>query len=238
MREELELDLMQVIQILWNKIWLIVLVGLLSGVAAFLGTHFLIIPKYTASVKLYVNNSTKINTDITSSDLSASQSLVDTYITIIRSDVVLDEVVRQTGLAYSAAEIDEMITAGSINNTEVFRVSVSNPDAAAAAKIANSIAEIASERIGEIVRGSSVKIIDQAKIPTAISSPDLKKNTLIGVLIGFVTVIAVILLIELLDQRVKTEGDLEKISDLPILGCITEFSQNGKDNIYGGRRQE
>lgn len=234
MRGYTEVDMRRLITILRKKAWLILLAAVFAGSAVFLGTRLLMVPLYTTGIKLYVNNSTEINTDISSSDLTASQSLVGTYITIIKSDVVLDAVAQITKLPYSAGDIKAMLSAGAINNTEVFMVSVTNPDPEAAAKIANSIAEIASDKIAEIVSGSSVKIVDYAKVPAVTSSPNYLVNLSVGVLAGLVLSVGILLLKELLDTRIRTENDLEGISDYPVLGVISEFHRAGKGNAgYG-----
>lgn len=234
MRGYAEVDIRQFITVLRKKAWLVILAAVLTGSAAFLGTRLLMVPLYTTGIKMYVNNSTEINTDISSSDLTASQSLVGTYITIIKSDVVLDAVAQLTKLPYGAGEIKAMLSAGAINNTEVFMVSVTNPDPETATKIANSIAEIASDKIAEIVSGSSVKIVDYAKVPTTTSSPNYLVNISVGVLSGIVLSVGILLLKVFLDTRIRTENDLEAVTNLPVLGMISEFRPAGKgDAGYG-----
>jgi len=214
----------QYLRTLWKKAWLIVLATVLFGSGAWAITTYCIEPKYTASIKLYVDNTTDANaTNISSGDIEASHSLVDTYIAIIQSDAVLDRVIDELGLEYSIEDISEMMSAGAVNNTELFSVSISSRSPVEAAEIANAIADIAPDKISNIVNGSSVKIVDRAKIPTEASSPDLMLNTIIGALIGCVFAIGTILICALLDTRIRTEADLERLSNLPILGVITRF---------------
>ena len=84
-----EIDLLKLLKVLWSKIWLIVLAAFVGGVAFFLYTFFFITPLYQSSALLYVNNnsldigSTKLN--ITSGDINASSSLIDTYCVILRA---------------------------------------------------------------------------------------------------------------------------------------------------------
>ena len=182
MQEYTEIDLKQVLLSIWKRAWFVVLISMFLGAAAFFTTRYCVTPLYTASVKMYVNNSTEIDEDITSSDLTASQSLVGTYIVILRSDVVLDRVAELTDLPYSAEQIKGMISAEAINNTEVFFVAVTNPDPKISTEIANAIAEVAVAKIGEIVSGSSVKIVEYAKVPTETSYPDFFVNTMSGVI--------------------------------------------------------
>lgn len=222
-----EIDLRQIFSILWHRAWLIVLVTILFGAAALSITYFFITPMYTAGVTLYVNNSSQSET-MTSSDLSVSRSLVDTCVTIIHSPTVMDKVVEESDLDFSSAEILSMLSAGAISNTEIFEVSISNENPETAAEIANAIAVVVPDEIEKIVEASSIKIINRAVTPTEKSSPSYSRNTAVGAGIGLVLIVMIVVLVELLDVRIKSEEDLEKMFDLPILGAIPVFDQAGK----------
>lgn len=222
-----EIDLRQIFSILWHKAWLIVLVTIFFGAVTFAITYFFITPMYTASVTLYVNNSSKAET-LTSSDLSVSRSLVDTCVTIIQSPTVMEKVAEESDLDINSADILSMLTAGAVSNTEIFKISISNESPETAAEIANAIADVAPEEIEEIVEASSIKVINYATVPTQRSSPSYSRNTAIGAGIGFALIVIIVVLVELLDVRIKTEEDLEKMFDLPVLGAIPTFDQAGK----------
>ncbi len=226
-------NLEQLLGILWKKIWIVILISLFFCFIAFIFTYYCIEPKYTATIKLFVNNYTEINTDITSSDVTASQALVATYITIIQSDTVLDKVIAKTGINYTTQDIKKMMSAGALNDTEVFNVSITSIKPEEASHIANAIADIAPSQIAEIVSGSSVKIVDRAKIPIKPTSPNYLLNIVLGFLFGGLTSSAIILLVALKDQKVKTESDLKNISKLPLLGTITEFNFTAKRYTKG-----
>lgn len=229
-----ELDLRELIQILLRGIWIVIASTLSAGLIVFLITHFIITPLYSASIKLYVDNSTEMTTSITSSDVAAAQSLVDTYIAIIQSDIVLDEVIAANDSHYSTGALLKMISASSLNKTEVLKVAVTSPDPQEAYEFANSIAEIAPGHLSSIVSGSSVKIVDRAKVPQVPSSPNYKKNIAVGLLLGFILACAFVIIRDLLDTRIKNETDLNRLVDLPVLGSITEFSEATKPgNGYG-----
>lgn len=228
------IDLLEVVKLLWHKAWLIVLVGVLAAGAALACTAFLIAPKYTATVTMYVNNynNKDSSTTITSGDLSASAKLVDTYIAIIKSNTLLDEVAQEARVNYSSEKIEEMITASAVDATEVFDVNVTCHSAAEATRIANAIATVSPDRIAEIVEGSSVKVIDLAEVPEKRSSPSYSKNTAVGLLLGVVVAMGLILIREMVDTRIKSEEDLKEW-DLPVLGVIPDMSSAGKKGSYG-----
>lgn len=236
---KMEIDLFAVINLFWKEKIIIIFSSIIVALM-FLGAVLLFVsPKYAASITLYANNSnsTDINTSISTGDISASVQLVDTYAAIILSDPVIDQVIEQNNLSITSKELLENITIASVNDTEVFRVTVEYVSAEQAASIANSIAEIAPTKIAEIVDGCSVKIVNNAKIPTEKASPSYKKVCILGAAFGFVMSIICIFLVALLDTRIKTESDLQNW-DIPVLGVIPAFAEAEKSSsyAYGGRK--
>jgi capsular polysaccharide biosynthesis protein len=229
-----EIDLRKVAAALLRRWWAIA-AATAAGCALALGaTALLMAPQYSATIKLYANNAAEATKTITSSDITASKSLVETYIAIIRSDTVLDEVLAKTGAGYTRSQLDGMLAAGALNSTEVFYVTVTGPDAKEAAELANAVADTAPGRLAEIVDGSSVKIVDKAKTPQAPSSPSYPKNAALGAAAGLLLACGAIGAAAALDVRVATEEDLKAIADLPVLGTVTDFGSAGKAG-YGYR---
>ena len=236
---ETEIDLLEVGRLLLSK-WIPILVtAIVFAILTFVGTYFLITPMYRASATFYVNNTTgsSENASITNADLTASAKLVDTYAAIIKSNAIMDRVVAQLGEDITSEEIVNNLSAKSVNNTEVFTVSVTNANPSTAVKIVRLITEIAPEQIGEIVEGSSTKIIDYPKMPNGIASPSYKKNTAVGGMIGFILACAIIIIRSLMDNTIKSAADLDYWG-LPVLGVIPDFAtaNKGAGFGYGGRK--
>ena len=143
---------------------------------------------YQSSVSVYVNNARNNQTVdyVTSSNLDASQKLVNTYINIAQSDRVLELVSERLDGVYSVKELREMLTASQVNDTEIFKLYITSPDPEEAARVANVMAEVAPREISDLVEGSSARIIDYAKVPESRYTPSYSKNTVIGGLIGCV----------------------------------------------------
>ena len=141
-------------------------------------------PLYRANVRLVVNNS--INQEyIASTDLSVSQKLVDTYVTVIKSDTVLEKVQESGNFTYSPARLRSMITAQQVENTEIIDVSVTDPDPRTAAEIANTLAMVAPGECAKIITGSSAKVLDYAQMPTnPVSSQNIWKDAMLGALVA------------------------------------------------------
>lgn len=226
-----EIDLKELMMILLHRIWLIIGATILAGALVFGFTRLFVKPQYTSSIKMYVNNSTSSKGNMSSADLSAAKSIVDTYITIIESDTVLSDVISNAESDLTTSQLSQMISARSLNNTEVFQVNVTNPDPTDAYNLANSIADTAPDYLTEIVEGTAVKIIDRAKFNDIPVSPNYLQNTLIGMVLGFMLATGLVLLLSFMDTRIKSEQDLQKVSDLPVLGAISDFN-NARDTAY------
>jgi len=212
---------------IWSLIrrrWAIILAaGFVCGAAVGLYTYFFVEPVYEAKVSMYVYNQERENLAVTTSELSASKSLVDTYIVILKSNTVLESVIRALELPYTEKQLGDMIKASAMNNTEAFEITVSNTDPVRAQKIANAITEIAPHEIIRVVKAGSVEVIDKAKLPQNPSSPSMGKNVAIGLLIGVVACFGICLLLQTLDTAVWLEEDLEGLLDIPVLGNIPQI---------------
>ena len=234
LRESIEVDLQKLLLSYLSKWWLILLCAALVAGTAFLYTKYYVTPMYRASVTIYVNNSRSNETVdyISGSNLSTSKQLVNTYVNIIQSDTVLEEVVFSSGLPMTPAQVRGVMSASQVAETELFKVHISHYDPEMAARIANAVADVAPAKIGEIVEGSSTKIIDYAKVPKSYYAPNYSRNMLAGAMIGALLALAYVTVMYLLDVRIKDEEDLSQIFDYPVLGQIPVFSQTAKRSGY------
>ena len=232
--DEVEIDVLKVLRTLFSKLQVILFCGLLFGMLAYAAVYLLVTPKYMASTMLYVNNASTREgaTTITQSDLYASSQLVDTYSAIITSKSFLEQVIADADVDIEVGRLAEQLETESVNDTEVFKVSVMHEDPKAAARIANAIADIAPSQISAIVDGSSVKVIDYASIPTEIAKPSYRKFALLGIVFGLFISIIVIILRDIMDTTIKSESDLEEWN-LPILGVVPDFAEAKKQKLYG-----
>lgn len=233
------LDLRELLYACLRKAWLIVLCLVIVGAAAFVYTAYCITPLYRAEVSFYVNNSSfqaNPNQSISSSDLATSQRLVLTYVNIIKSDTVLEKVAAESGLNLTASQLRGIMSAKSVDDTELFKVQISHPDPQLAAQIANAIAEVAPVEISNILMGSATKVIDYAKVPASPYTPNRFRNTAVGALAGAVLAVAIILIQTLMDVRIKGEEDLARFSPVPVLGVIPDFSVDAEEAYVSKRK--
>lgn len=241
MEKTKELNIQEIIFAVLNRIWLVILAAIIGGAGMFIYTKNFVTPMYSASITMYVNNSTKLHGEdvinyITSSDLATSERLVATYVSILRSNTVMEKVsekvFRDTGVKVYAAHIRSAMSAASINETEVFSVRINYHDPQMAATIANAIADVAPSEIATIVEGSSTKVVDYAKVPGAPYEPSTSSNVFLGIAAGGALAVGLIVLQHLLDRRVRSEEDLAQLSTAPVLGVIPDFEVEGEKGSY------
>lgn len=226
MEEQREINLFELIEALWKRVGIIVVCTSLAAILAFSVTLFLITPKYQADVLIYVNNSSASSgsTDIIDSgEITAAKSLVDVYIIIAKMRSTLEAVIAETGVDLKYEALSDMITAVAVDDTEIFRLTVTDSDPQRAALIANTLADLLPEKIAKIVDGSSVRIMDYATVPTSKSSPSYSKNVMIGAVMGLVLCSGVIVLIEILDDKIKNADLLVQRYEVPLLAEIPDL---------------
>lgn len=231
-----EIDLMQLLYALWHRVWIIIIAAILCGGIAFSYVTFMVRPKYQAEAMIYVNNSSfslgNTTYSISSGELAAAQSLVDTYIVILKTRNTLNEVIEKAGLNYSYQQLYGMISAKPINNTEVFSITVTDYDPKEAERIANIIADILPDKIADIVDGSSMRVVDYAVVPSVKSSPSISKYTMIGAFMGILLACAAIILKEITDTQIHGEDYLIKNYDIPVLAIIPNLSSSKNTSYY------
>lgn len=220
----MEMDLKKVITVLVAHLKIIAAVAATLGIVFFLVSQFLLTPVYTSQTLLHVSNMTERKSSIvTTSDVQVSRELLDTCVVILNSRTVLDKVAEQSGLDYTAQQIKGMISAQSVSSTEIFKISVTHTNPKEAQIIADTITRVAPAEFKRVLNGGAVSIVDYATYPVSPSSPNVSKNTVLGILIGAIVTAAFYILIEAMDTRVRDEFTLEEEFGRPIIGVIPSF---------------
>ena len=235
---EYEIDLMQIFEIIREKLVLFILICIVTCTIALCITKFVLKEEYTATAKLIIvqkSDSASAQQNYTYSDLQLSQKLAATYSQIIMSEAISDPVISNLDL-FNRYEIDseeygKIVSVSSANNTEVIDVSVKTNDPVLSADIANEVVNVFEDKIFDIMQIENVTTLTDAKIPTKKSGPSTLKNTAIGGILG-VLICGIITVIQLLtDTKVKTEEEVKKIFDYPIIGSIPDFEISNKEDL-------
>ncbi len=209
-----------------KKIWVVILSAVIVGGAGFAWSSFAIAPKYSATIKLYVNNvSDKVNGGVVSStQILAAQELVKTYKEILHSRPTYERIIEELDGRYTSSQMNQIITSGSVNDTEIMYITVTTGDPYEAATIANCIADVFPGRLSEVITNASVEVFEDATPNTSRVSPSVTTYTALGIIIGAFLAVAVIVITTLLDKRLHDESYVVQNYDYPILARIPGLS--------------
>ena len=218
----IEIDLLYLLKKLWEKKILILFSTVLFGLLALLISVFILKPTFTSSTRIYVANQTSDNNNLTAQDLQAGTYLVNDYKEIITSDSVLLDVIAREGLSTTPKELTTDIDVEIPVNTRIITISVDSKSPEEAQQLANTLRIVASEKIKEVTKVEDVTTIEDAKLPELPSSPNIKRNVVLGALAGIFIAVVLILLLELLDDRVRRPEDIEEVLGLVLIGTVPD----------------
>lgn len=222
----MEIDVFQLLKILWKRKVLIALVAIVTGGVAFAYSSFIVKPEYTGTTRIYVvNRNQGDKSGLTNQDLQAGSYLVKDYREIILSQDVLEKVATDLELDLPPKGLASKIKVTVPTDTRIVSISVTDRVPEEASRIANSLREVAAQKIISVTRVSDVTTLEEARPATSPSSPNIRRNTMIGFLAGAVVMIVAVLLIELLDTRVKRPEDVEDVMQIALLGVVPNLDK-------------
>ena len=225
-QDTIEINVIQLLKALWAKKVLILLVAIVAGAVSFAYSSFVVKPEYRSTTRIYVvNRNQSDKPGLTNQDLQAGTYLVKDYREIILSQDVLEKVVSDLGLTINAKTLAKKVQVTVPADTRIVSISVSDHKPDEASRIANALREVAAQKIIAVTRVSDVTTLEEARPATGPSSPNIRRNTMMGVCAGAGLVIVVILLVELLDDRVKRPEDVEDVMNISLLGVVPNLDK-------------
>lgn len=242
-KEYYTVDVLHILKMLKRRAWIVALSGLVAAIIGFLISTFIIAPTYSSHVMLYVNNSFSLDKiTMSMSDISASQSLVKTYTEILKSRTTLEKIldneeyIKKNGLdgKYTYKDLQGMISASSVNGTEIMRVTVTARDPDDACFIANAIKDELPNIISDVITNAQMKVVDEAIPIYQKVAPSRTNYTAIGMAVGLMISIALIVVMAILDDTIHTEEYIIQNYDYPILARIPNLlgSENKRYGYY------
>lgn len=222
----MEIDVFHLFKILWKRKILIALVAIVAGALAFAYSAFVVKPEFTSTTRIYVvNRNQGDKPGLTNQDLQAGSYLVKDYREIILSQDVLEKVTSNLKLDLSPKDLAKKVKVTVPVDTRIVSISVNDRVPEEASRIANSLREVAAEKIISITRVSDVTTLEEARPAIAPSSPNIRRNTIIGLLGGAVFTVVAVLIVELVDTRVKRPEDIEEVMQIALLGVVPNLDK-------------
>ena len=228
-REEIEIDLLDLFYYYRSKIVWIIAAFIIGALIAGLATQFLITPKYTATSTMYmVSSSSGSVVDLT--DLNIGESISNDYIELIKTRPIINSVVESEDLDYTYEEMLAMLNLSVVADTRIIKIAVTSPDPEEAMVIANDLAMKAEETLPKLMDAPKPNIAEEAIMPTHKSSPSLTKNVMIGALLMLLLTLAILTVMYLMDDTLKSAEDVEKHFGVMPLTVIPEGKIDGVQN--------
>lgn len=216
----IEIDVVSLLKSLWRKKLVIIITALLGAGIAFVYSAFLVTPQYDATTRIYVvSQNVEAGAGLTNQELQAGTYLVKDYKEIILSQDVLTKVQTELGILDS---ITEKISVSIPVDTRIVSITVRDADPNEAARIANSLRTAAAQKIIEVTKVNDVTTLEEAVPTDEPSTPRTKRNLAIGFLAGGLLAVGLILVFEVMDDRVKRPQDIEEVMGLTLLGVVPD----------------
>nr|WP_309098420.1 Wzz/FepE/Etk N-terminal domain-containing protein [Fredinandcohnia onubensis] len=216
------ISLKEIFQTIRKRLWLIIMIAAVAVATVGVMSYFFLTPIYQSSTQILVNQKTSDQPYLNQSDIRTNIDLINTYNEIIKTPAILDLVKEELNLTESLSEI---ITVGSSNNSQVMKITVQHTNPKTAVDIANTTANVFKEEIVKIMNVDNVSILSPAVLaenPVPVK-PNPMLNMAIALVVGLMAGVGLSFLLEYLDNTIKTEQDIEKLLELPVLGAIAQI---------------
>lgn len=224
--QAVEIDVFAMLKTLWKRKFSIVLVALVFAIAAFGYSAFLTKKEYQSTSRIYVvSRQNQDNNALTNSDLQAGSYLVKDYREIILSQNVLTQAIDELKLDMTPAELSKKINVSVPTDTRILSITAKDGDPKEAARIANGLRNVAAEKIISVTKVSDVTTLDEAEVPQLPSSPNIRRNVLLGFVAGTGLMVVLLVVVEVLDDRVKRPEDIEELMGLTLLGIVPDIKK-------------
>ncbi|EGP66853.1 chain length determinant protein [Streptococcus sp. oral taxon 056 str. F0418] len=219
-----EIDIVSLLKIIWQRKFFIVLTALMTAILALGYSVFIAKPSYQSTTRIYVvSRQQSDNNALTNQDLQAGAYLVKDYKEIILSQDVLSTVISELKLSSTTADLAGKVAVSVPTDTRIVSITVTNGDPNQASRIANTLREVAAEKIIAVTKVSDVTTLEEAEAPKSPSSPNIRRNVMIGFVGGAVAMVVLVLIVEVLDDRVKKPEDIEEVMGMSLLGIVPDM---------------
>ncbi len=228
--QEETIDLRVLLKIFVSHMYTIIAITLVAAIIGFLLAYFVVPKRYTSEALMYVESSSSksIDSTININDINAAQKLVNTCEILFTSEYVFGELSEHLNGRYTKEQLGKMVKIESVNNTEIFRISIISGNPTDSYDIANELITLATNEFRRVIKGGSIETVSMPTLPEKHTFPSAVTFTIVGGMIGFLIIYVFFLMLELLDTKLKPDDDLTAIYDLPVFAEILDFTATDK----------
>ena len=237
---EIEIDLWTLLAALWDKLFIIILSALTGAIIFYLFTTLFITPTYDSTTKIYVlNKQNSDNSSITYSDLQSSAQLTKDYMELVTTRPMLEKVISSLGLEkMTYNDLKEKINVSTATDGRIIYIKVTDENPKQAKDIADEIRSAVSAQIVDVMDVEAVSVVEEANLPDEPARPNKLRNMILGALLGFIIAFMVVVVRAVMDDRVKTEEDVEYYLHMSVLGTIPLDDHMKKKTMKKGKKNK
>lgn len=225
-KEEFEIDLIEMLQVLLSKWVLILVTGIVCAFVAIILAKCFVTPTYTSTTSVYAAKND--DDEITYSELQISTQLTKDYVVLVTSRTVLEKVIDEMNLNISYESFLNKISVETPSDTRMLNISVTDTNPEMAMKIADEVRDTAVEHIKNVMGLETINVAEKANLPTRPSSMGTFSRAIIGAVLGMLVLIAILIIRYIADDSIKTPEDVEKHLGLSVLASIPLSEDDGK----------
>jgi len=217
--EEREIDLLALFMALLHRWWIIVLAGAICGAAGLCFAKFAIDPTYESTTSVYVV-SKQGEGNLTYSDLQLGTQLTKDYVVLTKSRPVMERVIADLGLNMTVDQLKGCLSVTTASDTRIMYITATHTDPVRAQLIADKTRDHASKHIIDVMKVEEVNVAEYANYPEKKAGPSVTKWTMMGGLLGAFAAAAVLAVLFLMNDKIKTPEDVETYLQVSTLGSI------------------
>ena len=213
-----EIDLLELFFALLHRIWVIIIAAIAGAVIAVLYTVLAVTPMYSSTSMIYIlGDSMDVSSII---NMQIGSALTTDYQIIVKSRPVVEKVISDLELDVSYETLCNSIEVSSTEDSHILKLKVNNSDPYMAKVIVDDLTQVVIQQTADVMESAEPNIIQKGELAENPDSPSLKKNTVMGGLVGLILAVAVITVIFLADDRIKNQTDVERYLELSTIGVI------------------
>lgn len=224
-KEDLEIDLSQIINILKKNIKLICISTFVCAVLMFAYTFFLVDKKYASTATIFITPKITEQGTIDQSSATTNSKMVNNYMQILKGENISTKVAEQLNIT-NLAEAKGSISVANPTSSELINVTATTKDPKLSQQIVEATVNTFFTEMKDKLNIENLTIINSPKVNDAAVSPNLKMNALVGALAGLFLSCGFVFLRYLLDKRLRNREEAENFLSIPVLCEIPFFDED------------